>query len=64
MDGRIILYVMNDHKKGNAMARWSESEKRLDRGDIAAKNGGSRVRQCIKEPQGQRRSERIMRPCV
>ena len=45
-------------------ARWSESEKRLDRGDIAAKNGCSRVRQCIKEPQGQRRSERIMRPCV
>ena len=49
----------SEEEKGNAIVRWSESEpeQRMDRGDIAAKNGGSRVRQCIKEPQGQRRSE-------
>ena len=40
-DGWKDYPLMNEKEKGNAMARRSESEKRLDRGDIAAKKMGA-----------------------
>ena len=39
-DGWKDIPLMNEEEKGNVMARWSESQQRRDRGDIAAKNGG------------------------